>query len=39
VGWKSYPSVEIEWRDPDSRIETLVVEPERDEGLVEQLRI
>ena len=36
---KDQPTVEIEWRDPDGGVETLVVEPERDEARVEQLRI
>jgi hypothetical protein len=36
---KDQPSVEVEWRDGDGGVETLVVEPERDEARVEQLRI
>jgi tRNA-uridine 2-sulfurtransferase len=36
---KDEPTVEVEWRDPDGGLETLVVEPERDEARVEQLRI
>jgi len=36
---KDEPTVEVSWRDPDGGVETLVVEPERDEARVEQLRI
>jgi hypothetical protein len=36
---KDEPTVEVEWRDPDGGVEVLLVEPERDEARVEQLRI
>jgi tRNA-specific 2-thiouridylase len=36
---KDEATVEVEWRDPDGGVETLQVEPERDEAKVEQLRI
>ncbi len=36
---KDEPTVEVSWRDADGGEESLLVEPERDEAKVEQLRI